>query len=359
MITHISAGHESASIPGSAYWGTGTTVQAVEDRMGKGRQHEQKTPTSLGSDWVDEEISGTEMPGARLKARLCRFIKDMSRDISSSIPTASGNWADIKAGYRMLANPRVGDQEIISGHLQATRCRVQATQGPILVLHDTASFTFELLYPEDLGFLGRLMPGYCEEEEETERPENRICGLLTHASLAVSQDAVPLGLCALRFWSRKEFGKARKDPDDRESRRWIEGLEQSMTLLDEPARCVHVADRESDIYELFCTAETQGTYFLVRASADRLVGDGGQSIEDVMLETRLKGLHRVLPPRKGKNKGLPAFQLTVLYAQERRPPLNRKPLSWKLITNLPIESRGPRKTPLSACQSQIRLDWSA
>ena len=84
-----------------------------------------------------------------------------------------------------------------------------------------------------------------------------------------------------------------------------------------------------------------------------------------MLETRLKGLHReyfwdrwgyahttlmelrhqqirVLPPRKGKNKGLPALQLTVLYAQERRPPLNRKPLSWKLITNLLIESKAYR-----------------
>ena len=69
-----------------------------------------------------------------------------------------------------------------------------------------------------------------------------------------------------------------------------------------------------------------------------------------MLETRLKGLHRVLPPRKGKNKGLPAFQLTVLYAQERRPPLNRKPLSWKLITNLPIESRQ---------QAVEKLDWYA
>lgn len=52
--------------------------------------------------------------------RLCRFVKDMSRDVGSSIPTASGNFADIKASYRMLANPWVGDQEILSVHLQVS-----------------------------------------------------------------------------------------------------------------------------------------------------------------------------------------------------------------------------------------------
>ena len=45
-MTHISAGHKSTSTPGSA-WGI-ETVQTVEDRMGKERQHEQKAPTSLG-----------------------------------------------------------------------------------------------------------------------------------------------------------------------------------------------------------------------------------------------------------------------------------------------------------------------
>ena len=45
-----------------------------------------------------------------------------------------------------------------------------------------------------------------------------------------------------------------------------------MALLGEPERYIHVGDRESDIYELFCLAEDLGTNFLVRVQANRLAG---------------------------------------------------------------------------------------
>ena len=35
-------------------------------------------------------------------------------------------------------------------------------------------------------------------------------------------------------------------------------LRQSTALMNEPARCVHIGDRESDIYELFCAAQDAG-----------------------------------------------------------------------------------------------------
>ncbi|MGV2078417.1 MULTISPECIES: hypothetical protein [unclassified Rhizobium] len=43
-----------------------------------------------------------------------------------------------------------------------------------------------------------------------------------------------------------------------------------MALIDAPERCVHVADRESDIYELFCLAQDLSTRFLVRVQTNRL-----------------------------------------------------------------------------------------
>jgi hypothetical protein len=49
-------------------------------------------------------------------------------------------------------------------------------------------------------------------------------------------------------------------------------LRQSTALFDEPRRCIHIGDRESDIYELFCTAQQVGTHFLVRTCVDRLSG---------------------------------------------------------------------------------------
>jgi hypothetical protein len=182
---------------------------------------------------------------------------------------------------------------------------------------------------------------------------------------------VPLGLTAIKFWTRDKFKGAnalkkkinptRVPIEKKESIRWLENLRQSTALLNAPSRCVHIGDRESDIYELFCTAQKLGTHFLLRTCVDRLAGDGKHTIADEMQEVCSKGLHRiqvrdekgemseamlairyrrmrVLPPI-GKQKQYPELDLTVLYAQEQTVPQGRDPIDWKLITDLPVRSR--------------------
>jgi hypothetical protein len=137
-------------------------------------------------------------------------------------------------------------------------------------------------------------------------------------------------------------------------------MKQATELLAEPGRCVHIGDRESDIFELFCRAQELGTHFLVRTCVDRLAGDGDHTIADEMDEVEAKGLHcievrdsngdpagvvleikyrriRVLPPI-GKQKRYPTLTLTVIHAKERETPKNRKKIEWKLITDLPVRS---------------------
>jgi hypothetical protein len=63
----------------------------------------------------------------------------------------------------------------------------------------------------------------------------------------------------------------------------------STALLNDPERCVPIGDRESDIYELFCTAQVAGTHFLVRTCVDRLAGDGKHTIAGEMKEVCIKG----------------------------------------------------------------------
>eukprot|EP01035_Chromulina_nebulosa_P009558 gene9560-biopygen8011 len=48
---------------------------------------------------------------------------------------------------------------------------------------------------------------------------------------------------------------------------------ETTALLGTPARCVHVGDREADIYELFCAANDVGTHFVIRSAYPRLVED--------------------------------------------------------------------------------------
>ena len=203
-----------------------------------------------------------------------------------------------------------------------------------------------------------------------------------HSSLAVTTDGLPLGVAAIKFWSRKKFKGARAlktkvNPtrvpiETKESVRWLQNLEQSTALFAAPDRCVHVGDRESDIYELYCKAKELGTHFVVRTCVDRLAGDGEHTIADEMEEVAVKGLHRietrdehgevcratlelkyrrirVLPPI-GKQKQYPELDLTVIHAVERDAPKGRKPIEWKLITTLPVRSRA---------DAIEKLDWYA
>lgn len=149
--------------------------------------------------------------------------------------------------------------------------------------------------------------------------------------------------------------------EKKESVRWLENLRQATELIENARRCVHIGDRESDIYELFCAAEETGTKFLVRTCADRLCGSGQRKVSSLMKRAKVKAIHyvevrdakgvvsqarvevkyqrlRVYPP-VGKQKRYPPLTLTVIYAQEREKPQGREKIAWKLITNLPVRSR--------------------
>jgi hypothetical protein len=131
------------------------------------------------------------------------------------------------------------------------------------------------------------------------------CGLLMHSSLVVTPDGLPLGLAAVQFWTRKQFkgtnalkrhvNPTRVPIEEKESIRWPSSLRQSTALLGDPGRCVHIGDRENDIYEFFCAAREAGTHFLVRTCVDRLAGDGYQAtsgtgqFRHAELDTGLRG----------------------------------------------------------------------
>ncbi len=82
-----------------------------------------------------------------------------------------------------------------------------------------------------------------------------VCEILMHSSLAVTTEGLPLGLTAIKFWTRSKFKgtnalKRKINPtrvpiEEKESFRWLENLRQSTALLGEPQRCVHIGDREA------------------------------------------------------------------------------------------------------------------
>jgi hypothetical protein len=154
-----------------------------------------------------------------------------------------------------------------------------------------------------------------------------------HSSLAVTTEGLPLGLTAIQFWTRDEFKGAnalkrtinptREPIEEKESIRWLENLRQSTELLGAACRGVHIGDRESDIYELFCMAVAHGTGFLVRTWVGRLAVDSRQTVSEAIKSTRVKAVHRVeVRDRKG------TLSSTVVEVKYRRllvhPPIGKQ-----------------------------------
>ena len=331
------------------------------------------------SCWIESELASCKFNDARHGTRLRKLLAQLSENIGGSIPWASQDWANTKAAYRFFSNPRISEAQILGGHFQATRERIAACGAVILMLHDTTEFTF---HRKDTAPVGILHKSYTRKDKKGRPLHYTVCGILMHSSLAVTTEGLPLGLAAIKFWTREEFKgcnalKKKINPtrvpiERKESYRWLENLRQSTALFRHPERCIHIGDREGDIYELFCTAQQLGTHFLVRTCVDRLAGDGSGTISEEMKHVPLQGLHRievrnkhgkvsdavleirycrlvVLPPI-GKQKNYPPLVLTVIYAQERGQPQGRERIDWKLLTDLPVQS---------CLQAIEKLEWYA
>ncbi len=330
--------------------------------------------------WIQREIDRCEFSDRRLKTRLGKILQGFSERIGQTIPTACRDWAATKAAYRFFDHGKVDEGVILAGHFAATRQRVAEAAGRVLILHDTTEVSFKRKHPEKIGQTSRVTMGVADEDGR--RRSHTVCGMLLHASLATTTSGVPLGLCCARFWTRKKFkDKNALEPkvnptripiEEKESYRWIQNVADATATLGDPDRCVHVGDREADIFELFSEAASIGTHFLVRTCVDRRAGEGSTTISKKMARSPLRGEHEVevvdsqgrrhtarlrvrfermtVHPPIGKEKRYAPLQLTVIHAREIGKPKDRDPLEWKLLTDLPVESMA---------DAAEKLDWYA
>lgn len=317
--------------------------------------------------WLNKELSGCVFKDKRLNKRFTGLTSQMWSNIGKSIPFACQDWANTKAAYRFFSNTKIKENDILEGHFQSTAERCAKTHGTILVLQDTTEFSYKRDDPGEIG----LIKSIPRAKNLFGQPKKiTTCGILMHSSLTITTEGLPLGLAAVKFWTRSNFkgtnalkkhiNPTRIPIEEKESYRWVENLKQSTELLNSPDRCIHIGDRESDIYELYCAAKDLHTHFLVRTCVDRFAGEGEQTIACKMSAVKPFGTHtidvedkrrkkikvnllikfatiKVLPPI-GKRKRYPELLLSVIYAEEKRKPRNREKISWKLMTDLPIKT---------------------
>lgn len=299
----------------------------------------------------------------RLKERATILVGQIFTKIGEGIPVACQDRANAKAAYRFFDNDSISEDHILSGHLQATQERIAASDGPVLFLHDTTEHCFK----REAGAKGR-------------RHKVTVRRILMHSSMAFTPDGLPLGMTSIKFWEhdrsvkkeKKKTSPAKVPVEEKKTYRWLESMRLATERSSDPTSCVHIGDRESDIYELFSLASELGTHFLVRIAIHRRPVADGSTIADEIEASPVRGVHciefkdsngkshkatlelkfqelEVHPPRAKKYQHSPQV-FTVIYAVEQGTPEGREPIVWKLLTSLPV------KTTAEAIE---KLNWYA
>jgi len=322
------------------------------------------------TSWLDEELSGCVFKDKRLESRFKQIVKTLSKGNGKAIPDVCEQWSMAKATYRFLSNDRVEEREILAGHFNQTSNRIKASKGPVLILHDTTEFSYKRKTPDDIGYTHK-MPHINKSARDRLGVEYKVCGILMHASLAISPEGLPLGLTSTKFWTRKEFKnteqmKRKINPTripvaDKESIKWIENLHASNDVSGtNPSRLIHIGDRESDIYEYISDCHESGAHYIVRACVNRLASESTIAEElardqqhsykhkirftnaDGNIVTAALGIKVktvILHPPFGKQRDYPDLKVTIVSALETGCPEGRPRIKWTFLTNLPVQTR--------------------
>jgi hypothetical protein len=319
--------------------------------------------------WLQREI-GEEFSEARLgDARRTGRLQVIARAAESSpgvgFPQMVESDGELEGIYRFLGNQDVSADAILAPHIRSTLDR--ARQAPLcLMVHDTTAFEFNGAGREGLGLTNGKRPGF-----------------YAHFALAVlpGKERIPLGVCGLERISRQVRKKTlrprhshyvAKDPD-RESLRWSR-LVQSVEQQREGFECIHVMDREADMFDLMALMIGMEARFIIRGDKERALANEPGLVEDLL--NRIKPTtyrraelnYRVDPRRKLiKLKRSPirqarsaelaigsatvelrrpkvahaaerSLKIHVIYVWEPSPPKGQDPVDWVLFTTESIDT---------------------
>ena len=223
-------------------------------------------------DWAQAELGNADLGDSRRTRRLVHVAAALARRAQGALPESFEQWSELKGAYRLLEQPDVHHEDILAPHLARVRAAC-GRGGEYLLVEDTTELDFSSHRAAlDLGRIG----------------DNHGVGLLVHSTLALQvvrwdrqlePEVTVLGLFGQRWWARtgRTIGKGKERKLDRlararESQRWAVVV-QSVGQPPPGARWTFVADRESDIYEVFGRCLDNSWEFIIRANRPRALAD--------------------------------------------------------------------------------------
>jgi hypothetical protein len=313
------------------------------------------------------EFENVTLGDRRLDRRLEAIVARAEKSPSASFPKMVPSVAEREGFYRFVENERVDYEAVIEPHMAATaeRCRGADV---VLVSHDNTWCT----YAGDREGLGPIA-------HSNQR------GFSAHVSLAVSADErhAPLGIVNLSTFVRpdtvvartkqaravKREKSRRKNREDKESARWMDGVRAAEARLGGGGVCIHVMDQEGDNFAIFADLVEEQLRFVIRGTATRRLDHRGkrdvndaldevtaQAFRSVPVEARrrrrsghprrderiaklmIRATAIVLPRPEHAQHATKRLHLNVVHVYEAEPPAGEEPIAWTLYTTEPIDS---------------------
>ena len=316
------------------------------------------TPCPLGeslesTDWCEQELATLDLGDARSNRRAQKILAGRWQDPGASFAASFPRWADAKGAYALIESPRtrLNLQTLLAPHAEATLARM-AAEPVVLLPQDTTSLNYHTLH-QTTG-LGPINPQGTR-------------GLHLHSLHAWRPDGIPLGVLAAQVWARPAVSDTRsrnaQSLDEKESARWREALGVGAAAARRlpHTQIVVLADREGDLYEMYDGVQVgpPNLHVLIRAQHDRRLEShqklwafmaaqppgesrplyvprrGSQPARTATVEIRWATV-TIQAPAVGPKKGWPALTLRAVWVHEPHPPAGLAPLSWMLLTDLPL-----------------------
>ena len=315
-------------------------------------------------DWAQNEFGEAPLGDKRLSARLVKSAGLLAAYPGQKINASPGadNTA-VNAFYRMIEAPaesEITPATILAPHRERSIQRIRG-QKTVLAIQDGT----------DLNFSRR--PG-CEGLQVigTNQTKASSQGLHLHATLAVTEAGLPLGVLKLGFDPVKP--RSQEKEKRRRTQRWLEGFKDIAAATREvggKTRVISVCDREADIFELFDTQRRSARVdLLVRARHDRVLEKGRPKLfavmadgaSDGLIDIEIEGLTErpkasrkkarparqkrlascelrfrcVTLPATGTASGAKPVSLYGVHVREIAPPEGEDPVQWFLLTTVRV-----------------------
>jgi hypothetical protein len=304
---------------------------------------------------MDEPInSNPDFKGAfgdkRIERRAADALRKLTTGRNSSLRQITESDAEQKSFYRLFNNDSFTETAIEKSIVD--RCRTLCSGRHLLCIQDTTEFNFSAKQKriKEKSGLGT-----------TSRDD--ILGFMLHSTLVVDADSShALGYSYIKAWERPLDAPDKHERDyqhlplqEKESYKWIAAADQSKALLQQAAAITIVADRESDIYDLFGVAEKDQVHLLIRSNHDRLIngkqklstclnalpvmynyelavaGDLRKSSTKRIAQMELKWAKvELVKPASCRDEQLPKVQ--EVYVVEAAEQNSKKGIRWRILT---------------------------